>query len=91
MLGSERISPLLLTSALDGDEWSASHPGRFIPRERAPSTYCTGGCADQLHCGFNAFLKTLRTPAENHNILLQLHTKNIVVIVLYSVTIKVFS
>jgi hypothetical protein len=25
-----------LTSALDGGEWSASHPGRFTPRERAP-------------------------------------------------------
>jgi hypothetical protein len=32
-----------LTSALDGGEWSASHPGRFIPRERAPGTYRTGG------------------------------------------------
>jgi hypothetical protein len=25
-----------LTSALDGGEWSASRPGRFIPSERAP-------------------------------------------------------
>jgi hypothetical protein len=25
-----------LTSALDGGEWSASRPGRFTPRERAP-------------------------------------------------------
>jgi hypothetical protein len=24
-----------LTSALDGDEWSASHPDHFTPRERA--------------------------------------------------------
>jgi len=23
------------TSALDGGDWSASHPGRFTPRERA--------------------------------------------------------
>jgi hypothetical protein len=28
-----------LTSALDGGEWSASHPGRFTPRERAPGTH----------------------------------------------------
>jgi len=28
-----------LTSALDGGEWSASRPGRFIPRERAPDTH----------------------------------------------------
>jgi hypothetical protein len=27
-----------LTSALDDSEWSASHPGRFTPRERVPGT-----------------------------------------------------
>jgi hypothetical protein len=32
-----------LTSALDGGEWSASRPGRFIPRERAPGIYWIGG------------------------------------------------
>jgi hypothetical protein len=32
-----------LTSALDGGEWSASRPGRFIPRERAPGTRWIGG------------------------------------------------
>jgi hypothetical protein len=32
-----------LTSALDGDEWSASRPARFIPRERATGTDCIGG------------------------------------------------
>jgi hypothetical protein len=31
-----------LTSALD-DEWSASWPGRFTPRERAPATHWLGG------------------------------------------------
>jgi alpha-glucosidase (family GH31 glycosyl hydrolase) len=32
------------TSALDGGEWSASHPGRaFTPGERTPSTHWTGG------------------------------------------------
>jgi hypothetical protein len=30
-----------LTSALDGDAWSASRLGRFTPREWAPGTYCT--------------------------------------------------
>jgi hypothetical protein len=34
-----------LTSALDGSEWSASRPGRFIPRERAPGTHWIGGWA----------------------------------------------
>jgi hypothetical protein len=32
-----------LTSALDGGEWSASHPVRFTPREGAPGTHWTGG------------------------------------------------
>jgi hypothetical protein len=33
-----------LTSALDGDEWSDSRPGRFTPKERASDTYWIGGC-----------------------------------------------
>jgi hypothetical protein len=32
-----------LIPALDGGEWSASHPGHFIPRERAPGTHWIGG------------------------------------------------
>jgi hypothetical protein len=31
------------TSALDWGEWSASRPGRFTPRERAPVTHWIGG------------------------------------------------
>jgi hypothetical protein len=31
-----------LTSALDESEWSASHTGRFTPRERAPGTNWIG-------------------------------------------------
>jgi hypothetical protein len=34
-----------LTSALDGGEWSASRPGRFTPKERAPGTHWIGGWA----------------------------------------------
>jgi hypothetical protein len=34
---------VLLTSALDGGEWSASQPGRFIPTERATGSYWIGG------------------------------------------------
>jgi hypothetical protein len=30
------IAPLFLTSALDGGEWSASRPCRFIPRGKSP-------------------------------------------------------
>jgi len=28
---------------LEGSQWSASRPGRFAPRERAPDTDCNGG------------------------------------------------
>jgi len=36
--GVELQRHAFLTSALEGGEWSASHPGRFIPRETALST-----------------------------------------------------
>jgi len=32
-----------LTLALDEGEWSASRPGPFTPRERAPYTHWIGG------------------------------------------------
>jgi hypothetical protein len=32
-----------LTLALDGGEWSASHPGHFTYREKAPDTHWIGG------------------------------------------------
>jgi len=32
-----------LTSALDGDEWSASRLGHFTPRERTHGTHWIGG------------------------------------------------
>jgi hypothetical protein len=32
-----------LSSVLYGGEWSASRPGRFTPRERAPCTHWIGG------------------------------------------------
>jgi hypothetical protein len=35
-----------LISALDGGEWSASRPGRALPREKDPGTHCTGGWVD---------------------------------------------
>jgi hypothetical protein len=34
--GSGGIAPPFLTSAVDGGEWSASRPGRFIARGRSP-------------------------------------------------------
>jgi hypothetical protein len=41
--GVEVYLHALLTSALDGGEWSASCPGRFTPRERVPGTHWIGG------------------------------------------------
>jgi hypothetical protein len=35
-----------LTSVLDGGEWSASRPGRFIPRERSPGSRWIGSWVD---------------------------------------------
>jgi hypothetical protein len=41
--GSGVIAPThSLTSALDGGEWSASRPGRFISKERSPDTHWIG-------------------------------------------------
>jgi hypothetical protein len=41
--GVEVYIHAFLTSALDGGEWSASRPGSFTPRERAPGTHWIGG------------------------------------------------
>jgi hypothetical protein len=41
--GVEVLLHAFFTSALDGGEWSASHPGRFAPRERANCTHWLGG------------------------------------------------
>jgi hypothetical protein len=42
-MGSGGIAPLLLTSALDGGEWSASCPARFTPEDGAAGTHWIGG------------------------------------------------
>jgi hypothetical protein len=45
VLGKWRYSAThSLTSALDGGEWSASRPGSFTSREKAPDTHRIGGC-----------------------------------------------
>jgi len=41
--GVEVCLHTFLTLALPGGEWSASHPGRSTPRERAPGTHGKGG------------------------------------------------
>jgi hypothetical protein len=47
VLGEWRYSSTQsVTSALDGGAWSASRPGHFTPRERAPGTHWIGGWVD---------------------------------------------
>ena len=41
-LGVEVYLHSYLISVLDGDEWSASRPSRFIYRKRAPFTHWMG-------------------------------------------------
>jgi hypothetical protein len=45
-LGVDGCIHIFLASTLAGGEWSASHPGRLIPGERAPGTYWIGGWVD---------------------------------------------
>jgi hypothetical protein len=41
--GERHSSYSFLNSVLDGGEWSASRPGRVLPRERTPGTHWIGG------------------------------------------------
>jgi hypothetical protein len=41
--GNGGITSCILTSALDGGEWSASLSSLFIPKETAPGTHWVGG------------------------------------------------
>jgi hypothetical protein len=41
--GNGGINSPLLTSVLDGGEWSASRPDRFTPGKRVPDTHWMGG------------------------------------------------
>jgi hypothetical protein len=54
--GSGDIAPPFLTSALDGDEWSASRPGCYTPGEVAPNTHWIGGWVGP-RAGLNAVEK----------------------------------
>jgi hypothetical protein len=49
VLESGGMTTHFFTSALDGGEWSASRPGRYTPRERAPGTLWIGGWVDPTY------------------------------------------
>jgi hypothetical protein len=53
----------VLSSALAGGEWSASRPGRFNFRKRAPGTHWMGGSVDPK-CGLDDLekIKVLNLP-----------------------------
>jgi hypothetical protein len=44
--GMDEQIQIFLTSALAGDEWSASRPARFTPGERDPGTHLVRGWVD---------------------------------------------
>jgi hypothetical protein len=44
--GVDAYIDILLSCALVGGEWSASHPGHFIPEKRASVTHWIGGWVD---------------------------------------------
>jgi hypothetical protein len=57
-----------LTSALPGGKWSASRPGHFTPRKRAPSTHWIGGwVSDRASLGRCGEVKILTYQDSNSN------------------------
>jgi hypothetical protein len=59
--GSGGIAPRISDVGLDGGEWSASRPDRFIPRERAPGTHWIGGWAGLARIVCIIVYESLRT------------------------------
>jgi hypothetical protein len=57
----------LLTSALDGGEWSASRPGRFTHRERATGTQWIGGWVGPRAVLDKMVKRKLPTPGRESN------------------------
>jgi len=54
--------------ALDGGEWSASRPGRFTPKERAPENHWIVGWLD-LRDGLDTEVKIKVSPSLTGEIL----------------------
>lgn len=50
-----------LTSAIDGDGWSASRPGCFTPR-KSTSTHCGGGCRCTVRTFYSSLVASLVVP-----------------------------
>jgi hypothetical protein len=56
-----------LTSALDGGEWSASRPGRFKPKERAPGTHWIGGWVGPRAVMYEVVKRKIPSPRRESN------------------------
>jgi hypothetical protein len=54
--------------ALDGGEWSASRPCRFIPRERAPRTHWIGGWVGPRACLDRVVERKIPSPYQDSNV-----------------------
>jgi hypothetical protein len=54
--GSAGIAPRILTSAVDGGEWSDSPPDLFTPTEKDPGTHSIGGWVGPI-AGLDAVAK----------------------------------
>jgi hypothetical protein len=48
------MAPPLLTSTVDGSEWSDLCPGRFTPGERAAGTHWIGWMGPRARAGLDA-------------------------------------
>jgi hypothetical protein len=55
-----------LTSAVSGDKWSDSRPGRLTPRERAPGTHWIGGWVSP-RAGLDTVVKRIPSPCRVSN------------------------
>jgi hypothetical protein len=57
-----------LMSALYGGEWSASRPGRFTPRERAPGTHWIGGWVGSRAVLYAVLNRKIPSPRRESNL-----------------------
>jgi hypothetical protein len=65
--GNGGTAPRIFTSALDGGEWSASCPGRFILRKRSHGTNWIGGWVGPRACVDTVSKRKIPSPHRDSN------------------------